>query len=105
MAASPQTDSHHDTRTVTRARVEPPRLYRVLLHNDDYTPMDFVVSILRDIFRKDDAEAVRIMLHVHQRGIGGAGVYPFQIAEMKVVKVRQAAKAEGHPLKCTMEET
>ena len=105
MAHSSSTDSQDETRTLTRNRVRPPSLYRVLLHNDDYTPMNFVVSILRDIFRKDDAEAVRVMLQVHKRGMGVAGIYPHEIAETKVGKVHQAAKVEGHPLKCTMEET
>lgn len=93
-----------ETQTATRTKLQRPSLYRVLLHNDDYTPMDFVVAVLREIFRKDDAEAVRIMLHVHKRGIGVAGVYPHQIAETKVNKVHAMAKAEGHPLKCSMEE-
>lgn len=101
---STKTQGQEQTQTVARTQVERPALYRVLLHNDDYTPMDFVVAVLRDIFRKDDAEAVRIMLHVHKRGLGVAGVYPHQIAETKVNKVHEAAKAEGHPLKCTMEE-
>jgi len=90
--------------TETREQVKPPPMFRVLMHNDDYTTMDFVVAVLREIFRKDDAEAVRIMLHVHKRGIGVAGVYPHQIAETKVNKVHAMAKAEGHPLKCSMEE-
>ena len=105
MVPPPQTDSRDETRTLTRSRVTPPPLYRVLLHNDDYTPMDFVVSILRDIFHKDEIEAVRIMLHVHKRGIGVAGVFPYQIAETNVAKVRRRAEAEGHPLLCTMEES
>jgi len=101
---STRAQRQNETQTVTRTKVKRPPLYRVLLHNDDYTPMDFVVAVLRDIFRKDDAEAVRIMLHVHKRGIGVAGVYPHQIAETKVNQVHEAAKAEGHPLKCSMEE-
>ena len=99
-----RTQQQGETQAVTRTRVERPPLYRVLLHNDDYTPMDFVVAVLRDIFRLEEAEAVRIMLHVHKRGIGVAGVYPHQVAETKVHKVHETAKAEGHPLKCTMEE-
>jgi ATP-dependent Clp protease adaptor protein ClpS len=101
---STRTQHQGETQTVARTRVERPPLYRVLLHNDDYTPMEFVVAILRDVFRRDEAEAVRIMLHVHKRGLGVAGVYPHQVAETKVHKVHEAAKAEGHPLKCTMEE-
>jgi ATP-dependent Clp protease adaptor protein ClpS len=104
MSAKTQSQGETETQTATRTRVERPPLYRVLLHNDDYTPMGFVVAILRDIFRRDEAESVRIMLHVHKRGVGVAGVYPHQVAETKVHKVHETAKAEGHPLKCTMEE-
>ena len=98
------TDSQGEVGTLTRSRVKRPSLYRVLLHNDDYTPMNFVVMILRDVFRKNEGEAVRIMLHVHKRGIGVAGLYPHQIAESKVAKVHRQARDEKHPLKCTMEE-
>ncbi len=101
---STRTQRQRETQTVTRTRVERPPLYRVLLHNDDYTPMDFVVDILREIFHKDEAEAVRIMLHVHKRGIGVAGVYSYEIAETKVAEVRHRAHTEGHPLKCSLEE-
>jgi len=101
---STRTQHQDDTQTVTRTRVERPPLYRVLLHNDDYTPMDFVVEVLRDIFHKDEAEAVRVMLHVHKRGLGVAGVYPHQVAETKVGKVHDRARSEGHPLKCSLEE-
>jgi ATP-dependent Clp protease adaptor protein ClpS len=101
---SSKTQRQGDTQTVSRTRVERPKPYRVLLHNDDYTPMDFVVAILRDIFQKEEPEAVRIMLQVHKRGVGVAGVYPYQIAETKVSKVHDTARAEGHPLKCSMEE-
>lgn len=101
---SSKTQQQSETQTATRSGVERPPLYRVLLHNDDYTPMDFVVAILRDVFHRDEAEAVRIMLHVHKRGSGIAGVYPYQVAETKLHKVHEAAKAAGHPLKCTLEE-
>jgi ATP-dependent Clp protease adaptor protein ClpS len=101
---SASTQRQEQTQTVERTRVERPPLYRVLLHNDDYTPMDFVVAVLREIFHRDEAEAVRIMLHVHKRGIGVAGVYPHQIAETKLHKVHERAKAAGQPLKCSMEE-
>lgn len=80
----------------------PPR-YKVLLLNDDYTPMDFVVEVLMRFFKKSKAEATRIMLQVHHAGVGVAGVYPFEIAETKVNQVMAAASAEGHPLQCTME--
>jgi ATP-dependent Clp protease adaptor protein ClpS len=101
---SARTQQQDETQAVARTHVERPPLYRVLLHNDDYTPMDFVVAILRDVFHRDEAEAVRIMLHVHKRGIGVAGVYPHQVAETKVHKVHETAKEAGQPLKCTMEE-
>jgi ATP-dependent Clp protease adaptor protein ClpS len=101
---STRTQHEGETETVTRTRVERPRPYRVLLHNDDYTPMDFVVEILRDVFHKDETEAVRVMLHVHKRGVGVAGVYPYQVAETKVGKVHDRARSEGHPLKCSLEE-
>ncbi len=82
---------------------EPPK-YRVLLHNDDYTTMDFVVKILEEVFHKTPAEATAIMLHVHHRGVGECGVYPAEIAETKVDTVHARARAAGFPLLATMEE-
>jgi ATP-dependent Clp protease adaptor protein ClpS len=87
----------------TRQKVEPPRMYRVLLHNDNYTTMDFVVMILIKVFHKSEAEAVRIMLDVHQKGIGMVGVYARQIAETKVEQVIKLARDAQYPLLCTME--
>lgn len=75
----------------------------MLLLNDDYTPMDFVVEVLMRFFRKSELEAIRIMLQVHHEGVGVCGVYPFEIAETKVNQVMQAAAEEGHPLQCIME--
>lgn len=94
-----------DTATKTRSQAAtrtPPR-YKVLLLNDDYTPMDFVVEVLMRYFKKSELEATRIMLQVHHVGVGVAGVYPFEIAETKVNQVMAAASAEGHPLQCIME--
>ncbi|MCS7057748.1 MAG: ATP-dependent Clp protease adapter ClpS [Meiothermus sp.] len=91
------------TRPSSKAAPRTPPLYKVLLLNDDYTPMDFVVEVLMRYFRKSEAEAVRIMLQVHHTGVGVAGVYPFEIAETKVNQVRAAAQREGHPLQCTLE--
>lgn len=96
--------SESGVQTLDKTVLKRPSMYKVILRNDDYTPMEFVVSILQEIFRKPEPEAVQIMLSVHKRGFGVAGVYPFEIAETKVAKVHQAARANGHPLKCTLEE-
>ncbi len=82
---------------------EPPK-FKVLLHNDDYTTMDFVVKILEEVFHKSPAEATAIMLHVHHKGVGECGVYPAEIAETKVDIVHARARAAGFPLLATMEE-
>lgn len=82
--------------------VETPRLFKVLLHNDNYTTMDFVVMILEEIFGKPRGEAVRIMLNVHEKGLGVAGVYIRAIAETKVATVHRVARHSGFPLKCSM---
>lgn len=87
----------------TRPRVQKPRMYKVLLHNDDYTPMDFVVFVLENLFNKTHAEAVHVMLNVHRKGFGIAGIYTHEIAESKVQRVTDLAKANEHPLKCSME--
>ena len=79
-------------------------MYRVLLMNDDYTPMEFVVSILMGIFKKSQEEATQVMLNVHQTGIGTCGVYTFEVAETKVAQVMDAAKRNQHPLQCTLEK-
>ncbi|MDR1840765.1 MAG: ATP-dependent Clp protease adaptor ClpS [Holophagales bacterium] len=85
------------------AKLQAPPLYRVILHNDNYTTRDFVVWVLREVFRKAELEAVSIMLSVHQKGVGVAGVYPFQIAETKTEQVRQLAERHEFPLLCTFE--
>ena len=82
---------------------EPP-MYKVLLHNDDYTTMEFVVQILRVVFRKSHEEATRIMLNVHQSGIGVCGIFTYEIAETKVDLVHTLAQENQFPLKCTMEK-
>ena len=79
-------------------------MYKVLLHNDDYTTMEFVVEILRHVFHKSIAEATRIMLNVHRRGVGVCGTYPFEVAETKVDTVHLLAQEKGFPLKCSMEK-
>lgn len=98
-------DLGSETVTRERVRTKRPRLYKVLLLNDDYTSMDFVVSILETIFKKSPAEAVQIMLQVHNDGRGLCGMYAKQIAEAKVELVHKRARAEGFPLRCMMEES
>lgn len=90
--------------TRTRKKVKPPRLFKVLLHNDDYTTMEFVVQILQSVFHRSYAEATQIMLQVHRNGIGVAGVYPYEIAETKAAVVEATARRYEFPLKCTIEE-
>ena len=85
-------------------KLKRPPMYKVVLLNDDYTPMEFVVYVLERIFRKGRDEATQIMLHVHQKGIGVCGVYPFEIAETKVSQVEDVARRNQHPLQCTMEK-
>lgn len=94
-----------DSSLDTVQRVETPRLYRVLLLNDDFTPMDFVVHVLQKFFKKTQDEATVIMLDVHKKGAGTAGVFALEIAEMKVMQVNQFARMSKYPLKCTLEPT
>jgi ATP-dependent Clp protease adaptor protein ClpS len=90
--------------TESKQKLKKPPLYKVLLHNDDYTTMDFVVLVLESIFHKSETDAYRIMMAVHQQGIGVAGVYTYEIAEAKVGKVIDMAREREFPLLCTMEE-
>jgi ATP-dependent Clp protease adaptor protein ClpS len=90
--------------TKTRARTKKPKQYKVLMLNDDYTPMEFVVMCLKRFFRMDLEQATRVMLHVHQKGVGVCGVFPYEVAETKVNQVMDYAKANQHPLQCTLEE-
>src|SRR5262245_17831221 len=90
--------------TKTRPQTKRPSLYRVLLLNDDYTPMEFVVHVLERFFNKDHEAAHRIMMHVHQHGIGECGVYTYEVAETKVTQVMAFARKHQHPLQCVMEK-
>ena len=101
-----KTERQSGIETVEREdlKVRRPKLYKVILLNDDYTTMDFVVSILENIFKKSPAESAQIMLAVHKQGQGLCGVYPREIAETKVQQVHKCARDEGFPLRSTMEE-
>ena len=97
-------DHKTDLVTKTRPKTKKPSLYKVLLLNDDYTPMEFVVFVLEHFFGKGREEAMRIMLHVHHKGVGVCGVFTFEVAETKVAQVMDFARQHQHPLQCTMEK-
>lgn len=90
--------------TRTKAKTKKPNLYRVLLLNDDYTPMEFVIHILERFFQKDREAATRIMLHVHNHGVGECGIYTYEVAETKVSQVMDFSRQHQHPLQCVMEK-
>ena len=90
--------------TKTKPQTKRPSLYRVLLLNDDYTPMEFVVHVLERFFNKDRESATRIMLHVHQNGIGECGIFTYEVAETKVTQVMDFSRKHQHPLQCVMEK-
>ena len=98
-------ESDGDVQTVSRdeVRIKRPRRYQVLMLNDDYSTMDFVVRVLETVFKKTPAQAVQIMLHVHNRGKGVCGVFTKEIAEAKVAIVHRLAEENGHPLRCAIE--
>ena len=109
IASMPKPPGHKDDNqtgviTRTEAKTKKPSLYKVLILNDDYTPMEFVVHVLERFFGKGREEATRIMLHVHQKGVGVCGVYTFEVAETKVTQVMDFARNHQHPLQCTMEK-
>jgi ATP-dependent Clp protease adaptor protein ClpS len=101
-----QNDQEHEEGVVTenKPKVQKPPMFKVLLHNDDFTTMDFVVFILMSVFGKNPIDAFKIMMAVHQQGLGIAGVYTYEIAEAKCNKVTQLAQEREFPLLCTMEE-
>ena len=92
------------TQTRTQRKLKKPKLYKVLLHNDDYTTMEFVVFVLVSIFHRSETDAVQIMLHVHKSGMGVAGVYTYDIAETRISQVEALARQHEFPLRCSMEE-
>lgn len=89
--------------TLTVPKTDKPPKYKVIIHNDDYTTMEFVVWVLREVFRHTPASSTRLMLQIHKTGIGVAGIYPKEIAEARVEQTTMLAREEGHPLQCTME--
>ena len=97
-------DGKSGTATLTRPKTKKPSMYKVLMLNDDYTPMEFVVHVLERFFSKNREEATRIMLHVHQRGVGVCGVYTYEVAETKVQQTMDLARKNQHPLQCTLEK-
>jgi ATP-dependent Clp protease adaptor protein ClpS len=92
------------TQRRTERKLQKPKMYKVLLHNDDYTTMEFVVFVLQGIFHRSEADALQIMLHVHKNGIGVAGVYSYEIAETRIAQVETLAREHEFPLRCSMEE-
>lgn len=103
MAKRFEDESGTATETETRQKTKKPRMYKVLLHNDDYTTREFVVDVLRSVFHHSEAAAMRIMLHVHMTGIGVAGVFTREVAETKVAIVERLAREREYPLQMTME--
>lgn len=104
MPEFPEIDAGGEVLVEKKTKLEKPKLFKVILHNDDFTTMEFVVFVLQYVFSLSDAEAFTIMLKVHNEGIGIAGVYPYEIANMKSEKAMNLAKAREYPLLCTVEE-
>jgi len=104
MSDRPFADDELGVVTETERKLKRPPMYKVLLHNDDYTTMEFVVQVLQSVFHKNPAEATQIMLHVHRNGMGVAGVYTHEVAETKVALVEAMAREHEFPLKCSCEE-
>ena len=100
---SEKTRQNEKEDVLTRERTEEPKKFKVILLNDDYTSMEFVVWVLMTIFRHSQASATRIMLHIHNQGVGIAGVYSREVAETRIAQVHEVAREAGHPLQCTME--
>ncbi len=104
MSDFPDYENDTDVLTETKQKLEKPPLYKVLLHNDDFTTMEFVVFVLNKVFMRSELESFAIMLKVHNEGVGIAGVYPFEVATMKAEKAMNLAKAQEFPFLCTVEE-
>src|SRR5215212_6174634 len=104
MPEFPDSERDGDVLTESETKLEKPKLFKVLLHNDDFTTMDFVVFVLEYVFMLDTLEAFSVMLKVHNEGVGLAGVYPYEVANMKSEKAMNLARAREYPLLCTVEE-
>ena len=100
----PDIEEGGEVLTETKTRLEKPKLFKVILHNDDFTTMEFVVFVLQYVFNREDIDAFTIMLKVHNEGMGIAGIYPYEVANMKAEKAMNLAKAREYPLLCTVEE-
>ena len=103
-ASKRETETEGSVATKSKPKLKRPPMYRVIILNDDFTPMDFVVAVLQSVFDKDKAEATEIMLQVHRTGIGVCGVYPFEIPETKAAQVIDMAQRSMHPLQCRVEK-
>lgn len=103
MSAETDRDEKSGVATIRKEKLQAPKMYKVIMHNDDYTTMEFVILVLQKFFNKSASEAQAIMLSVHSKGFGVCGVYTFEVAESKVAKVTKHARDNGHPLKCSTE--
>jgi len=103
MSSETDKDEQSGTATINKKKLQAPRMYKVLMHNDDYTTMEFVILILQKFFNKNHNDAQAIMLDVHKKGFGVCGIYTFEVAESKVAKVIKYARDNGHPLQCSTE--
>jgi ATP-dependent Clp protease adaptor protein ClpS len=104
LGGQPDDDGEQGFATIIREKIKRPKRYKVFLHNDDYSTMEFVIFVLQTVFGKNSLEAQAIMMKVHMEGAAVCGIYSYEVAESKTNKVAQLAKEHGHPLKCTMEE-
>lgn len=103
MSSETDRDEQSGVATAKKEKLQAPRMYKVIMHNDDYTTMEFVVLVLQRFFNKSSEEAHAIMLEVHMRGFGICGIFTYEVAESKVAKVVKYARENGHPLKCSTE--
>jgi ATP-dependent Clp protease adaptor protein ClpS len=103
MSSETEKDEQSGVATIRKEKLQPPRMYKVIMHNDDYTTMEFVILVLQKFFNKNYEEAQAIMLAVHTQGYGVCGIFTYEVAESKAAKVVKYARENGHPLKCSTE--